>query len=110
MAKYGLVGKNIAYSFSKTFFSIKFEQEDRQDTYHNFDIETIEEFPNIIAENKSLKGLNITIPYKESIIPFLDRLDKEAQEIGAVNTIKFQNDGSIKRIQYRSLRVCKSIG
>lgn len=96
MAKYGLVGKNIAYSFSKTFFSIKFEQEDRLDTYRNFDIENIDEFPKIISENKNLKGLNVTIPYKETIIPFLDRVDKEALEIGAVNTIRFQNDGSLK--------------
>lgn len=96
MAKYGLVGKDIAYSFSKTFFSIKFEKENRQDTYHNFDIESIDQFPKIISENPDLKGLNVTIPYKEAIIPFLDRIDKEAQEIGAINTIKFQNDGSLK--------------
>ncbi len=96
MAKYGLIGKNISYSFSKTFFTIKFEQEDRMDTYQNFDIETIDEFSKIISENKNLKGLNVTIPYKESIIPLLDRIDKEASEIGAINTIKFQNDGSLK--------------
>ncbi|WP_193550707.1 shikimate dehydrogenase family protein [Marixanthomonas ophiurae] len=96
MAKYGLIGKDISYSFSKTFFSVKFDQENRADTYHNFDIDHIEEFSKIISNTKDLKGLNVTIPYKESIIPFLDRIDKEALEIGAVNTIKFQNDGSLK--------------
>ena len=96
MAKYGLIGKDISYSFSKTFFSVKFEQENRQDTYHNFDIESIDEFPKIVSITDSLKGLNVTIPYKETIIPLLDRIDNEAAEIGAVNTIKFQNDGSLK--------------
>ncbi|PVW14601.1 shikimate dehydrogenase family protein [Marixanthomonas spongiae] len=96
MAKYGLVGKDISYSFSKTFFSVKFDRENRADTYHNFDIDRIEEFPKIISKTKDLKGLNVTIPYKEAIIPFLDRIDKEASAIGAVNTIKFQNDGSLK--------------
>ncbi len=96
MAKYGLIGKDISYSFSKTFFSVKFEQENRQDTYHNFDIESIDEFPKIVSITDSLRGLNVTIPYKETIIPLLDRIDNEAAEIGAVNTIKFQNDGSLK--------------
>ena len=100
MAKYGLIGKNISYSFSKTFFSVKFEQENRQDTYHNFDIESIDEFSKIVSKTDNLRGLNVTIPYKEAIIPLLDRIDNEAAEIGAVNTVKFQNDGSLKAIKY----------
>jgi|TARA_R100000479_G_scaffold51000_3_gene24159 shikimate dehydrogenase len=96
MAKYGLIGKDISYSFSKTFFSVKFEQENRQDTYHNFDIESIDEFSKIVSKTDNLRGLNVTIPYKEAIIPLLDRIDNEAAEIGAVNTVKFQNDGSLK--------------
>ncbi len=95
MAKYGLIGKKIDYSFSKTFFSIKFEQENRQDSYHNFDIPCIEELPEIIAKHEDLKGLNVTIPYKEAVIPLLDKVDKEAQKIGAVNTIKIQRDGRL---------------
>jgi shikimate dehydrogenase len=95
MAKYGLIGKNISFSFSKVFFTTKFEQEKRQDSYENFDISDISQFKEIIAKNKDLKGLNVTIPYKESIIPFLDRLQKEAKIIGAVNTIKFQRDGRL---------------
>jgi shikimate dehydrogenase len=95
MAKYGLVGKNIEYSFSKTFFSLKFEHEERTDSYHNFDIESIEELPKIISKNTDLKGLNVTIPYKEEVIPFLDKIDKEAKKIGAVNTIKICKDGRL---------------
>lgn len=95
MAKYGLIGRNIGYSFSKTFFSIKFEKENRPDTYHNFDLECLEQFPEILAKHNDLKGLNVTIPYKESIIPKLDRLHKDASEIGAVNTIKISRKGKL---------------
>ena len=95
MAKYGLIGKNISYSFSKGFFTHKFETEKRKDTYENFDIDRIEDFPNIIKNTQGLKGLNVTIPYKESIIPFLNKLDNEAEKIGAVNTIKFSKNGQL---------------
>tara|TARA_B110000503_G_scaffold20733_1_gene31279 strand:- start:10068 stop:10799 length:732 start_codon:yes stop_codon:yes gene_type:complete len=95
MAKYGLIGKNIGYSFSKAFFTTKFSQENRTDTYLNFDIASIESLKDVIQANETLKGLNITIPYKESVIPLLDRIDKEAKKIGAINTIKIHQDGSL---------------
>lgn len=95
MAKYGLIGRNIGYSFSKAFFSTKFEQEKRQDTYHNFDIEDISELTEIIAKGGGIKGLNVTQPFKETVIPLLDRVDKEAKKIGAVNTIKILKDGRL---------------
>lgn len=95
MAKYGLIGKNIGFSFSKAFFTTKFSQENRLDTYVNFDVESINTLKEIIKENNTLKGLNITIPYKESVIPLLDRLDKDAKNIGAVNTIKIHRDGRL---------------
>lgn len=95
MAKYGLIGKNIGYSFSMAFFSTKFEQEKRKDTYHNFDIENVAELTQILESQKEIKGLNVTIPYKEDVIPMLDRLDKEAKKIGAVNTIKILKDGRL---------------
>ncbi|NND88140.1 MAG: shikimate dehydrogenase [Flavobacteriaceae bacterium] len=100
MAKYGLIGKNIGYSFSKTFFTIKFEREKRTDTYDNYDIDHIELLPKIIEKRPDLKGLNVTIPYKEKVIPYLDRIDKEANEIGAVNTIKITREG--KKIGYNT--------
>lgn len=88
MSKFGLIGKSIDYSFSKKFFSEKFERENLPHSYENFDIPSIELFRKIISTNPGLKGLNVTIPYKEIIIPFLDNLDEEAKKIGAVNTIK----------------------
>lgn len=95
MAKYGLIGKDIGYSFSKTFFTAKFEHEKRTDTFENFDIESISKFNEIFDNNDDLKGLNVTIPYKEAVIPLLDRIDKEAKAIGAVNTIKVNKDGKL---------------
>lgn len=85
--KLGLLGKNISYSFSKNYFSKKFSNL-TLDTYSytNFDIERIEDFPTIITEN--VVGLNVTIPYKEQVIPYLDEVDSIATKIGAVNTIK----------------------
>lgn len=96
MPKYGLVGKNIGYSFSKKFFTEKFERENQPDSYANFDLATIEKFPELISDHPDLKGLNVTIPYKEKIIPFLDSLDPDAEKIGAVNTIKISEDGSLR--------------
>ncbi len=95
MAKYGLIGNNIGYSFSKTFFTIKFEQENSPDTYHNFDIPCVDQLLDIIKQEEDLKGLNITIPYKESVIPLLDKIDKEAELIGAINTIKIDKKGQL---------------
>ena len=91
---FGLIGKNISYSFSKTYFNNKFTSMDLVNhSYENFDLSKIEEFPALIKKHIALKGLNVTIPYKEAIIPYLDSLNKKAERIGAVNTIKFKKDG-----------------
>lgn len=90
MKTFGLIGKNIAYSFSRNYFSNKFELENISAVYKNFDLDQIAEFPKVISENPEVKGLNVTIPFKETIIPFLDHLDPIAKEIGAVNTIKIE--------------------
>ncbi len=96
MNKLGLLGKNIAYSFSRTYFKKKFEDEKiTNTTYENFDIETISLFPSIIKETSNLKGLNVTIPYKEVVIPYLDKINKKAKKIGAVNTIKITKKGKL---------------
>ncbi|MBN8642364.1 MAG: shikimate dehydrogenase [Flavobacteriales bacterium] len=97
LKRYGLIGRNISYSFSKKYFKEKFSAELFNDcTYENFDIESIEDFPNIIKNNPDLKGLNVTIPYKETIIPYLDKLSKKATLIGAVNVIRFTKKGKLK--------------
>jgi len=85
-----LVGKNISYSFSKGYFTDKFSDLGLVGySYENFDLQSIDEFPNLIKSNLDVKGLNVTIPYKQEVLPYLDELDAQAKEIGAVNTIKF---------------------
>ena len=95
MRKFGLVGRNISYSFSRSYFSEKFSKEGIEATYENFDLQDISEFPNVIKSNPELAGLNVTIPYKQAIFPYLDQLDPVAAEIGAVNTIKRGPDGKL---------------
>lgn len=95
--KFGLLGKNISYSFSKGYFTEKFKKINfTHYSYKNFNVESIEQFPKIIAETKNLKGMNVTIPYKETVIPFLSKLSKNAKTIGAVNTIKISKNGTLK--------------
>ena len=85
--KFGLIGKNIDYSFSKKYFSEKFKKENLDCTYSNFDIENISLIESILQKN-GISGYNVTIPYKQEIIKFLDEIDEVANAIGAVNTIK----------------------
>lgn len=95
MKKFGLIGYPLSHSFSKSFFDKKFDRENILDAeYQNYPLEKIEDFPALIENIKDLKGLNVTTPYKESIIPYLTELDDTAKEIGAVNTIKF-TDGKL---------------
>lgn len=96
--RFGLLGRNISYSFSKGYFTEKFSKDSlfAGCTYENFDIQDIKEFPEIIKNTPYLKGLNVTIPYKEAVIPFLDKLSKKAALIGAVNTIRITKKGKLK--------------
>ena len=87
---YGLIGKNIDYSFSKNFFSKKFKNENINCKYLNFDIQNISEFKSVISD-KNIRGLNVTIPYKEDVIKYIDEISNDAKSIGAVNTIKISN-------------------
>lgn len=89
MQKYGLLGHPLGHSFSRTYFNQKFEAEKINAQYLNFDIPSIKDIKSILKENPDLNGLNVTIPYKEQVIPFLDDLDEDARLIGAVNVIKF---------------------
>lgn len=90
MRTFGLIGYPLTHSFSKSFFERKFDRENILDAeYQNFPLASIEEFPALIESIQNLKGLNVTIPYKESIIPYLSELDETAKAVGAVNTIKF---------------------
>ena len=88
MKKYGLIGYPLTHSFSKRFFTEKFATEKIDAAYDNYEIDSVEKFPEIIKNNPEVIGLNVTIPYKEQVIRFLDDLNDSAREIGAVNTVK----------------------
>ena len=94
--QFGLIGKNIEYSFSRKFFSEKFSSDNKYSNYDyiNYDIESIHDLNNVF-NSKNLCGLNVTIPYKEKIISFLDKISDEAKQIGAVNTICFENGSKV---------------
>ncbi|UUC45500.1 shikimate dehydrogenase family protein [Flavobacterium cerinum] len=95
--RFGLLGKNISYSFSKKYFTEKFENLELDNySYVNFDIDTIDRFSSILSDTKNLKGMNVTIPYKETVIPFLTKLSGNASLIGAVNTIRITKKGETK--------------
>ena len=90
-AKFGLIGKKISYSFSKKYFEQKFQKLLLNNhSYNIIDLENLDNIKNIF-ETEHLKGLNVTIPYKEKIIPFIDELSDEAKEIGAINCISVEN-------------------
>src|SRR5688572_15893275 len=94
---YGLVGRDIGYSFSRDYFTQKFAAANIDDTaYVNFDIDDISNFREIISQNPNLRGLNVTIPYKESVIRYLDQLSGPASQIGAVNTVKIHPNGMLE--------------
>lgn len=97
MTTYGLIGYPLSHSFSKKYFSEKFEKQQIANTvYELFELQNITEFPKLVREIENLKGLNVTIPYKQQIIPYLDELDEVAARIGAVNVIKVMPDKKLK--------------
>lgn len=90
MRHYGLIGKTLSHSFSANFFRVKFENERIDADYTLIEIEDIASIRNVVAQ-RELSGFNVTIPYKESIIPFLDELSDEAKAVGAVNCVVVRN-------------------
>ena len=93
MNTYGLIGYPLGHSFSRKFFTEKFAKEEIDAQYLNFEIPSIEEFPEIIKNNPTLKGLNVTIPYKQQVMQYLDDISEEARAIGAVNVVKVSKEG-----------------
>lgn len=91
MDRYGIIGCPLGHSFSRKFFTEKFAVEGIDAEYVNFEIPSIERFPEVTDANPQLKGLNVTLPYKTSVIPYLHELSDEAAEIGAVNVIRVRN-------------------
>lgn len=94
MDKYGLIGHPLVHSFSQNYFNAKFENERINARYINFEIPSIDDLAEVLARNPELKGLNVTRPYKEKVIPFLDSISPEAKSIGAVNVIRVSHKGS----------------
>ena len=93
MDKYGLIGYPLGHSFSIGYFNEKFQNEGINASYVNFEIPNIENLQEVLASNPDLKGLNVTRPYKEKVIHYLDELSPEAKSIGAVNVIKVTHKG-----------------
>lgn len=90
-ALFGIIGFPLAHSFSPAYFKKKFAEHNTDAVYEPFLLNTIEELPALLQANPTLQGLNVTIPYKEAVLPYLDELDSTAAEIGAVNCIAFKN-------------------
>lgn len=101
---YGLIGFPLTHSFSMNYFNNMFESENINAEYVNFEIPDIGDLMEVVSENPALSGLNVTIPYKEQVIPYMDEMDEEAALIGAVNVIKLikGKDGDIKLKGYNS--------
>jgi shikimate dehydrogenase len=97
MQTFGLIGKKLTHSFSKRYFTEKFEKENIKNCiYQLFELPSIDDFPDLIKKQPTLKGLNVTIPYKLEVLPFLHEIDPAAQRIGAVNVIKVGENGYLK--------------
>lgn len=88
MKEFGLLGYPLGHSFSRAFFTEKFSREDIDAEYLNFELPSIDALPQLLAEHPNLRGFNVTIPYKQAVIPYLDELSDEARAIGAVNVVK----------------------
>ena len=96
MKCFGLIGHPLGHSYSKVYFTEKFEREGVDACYELFDLSSIDELPRLLTTHPDLRGFNVTVPYKETILPFMDGLDEVAKEVGAVNTVKVMDDGRLK--------------
>ena len=96
MKCYGLIGHPLGHSFSKKYFTEKFENEHLNCCYLNFDFNNILMLPDLLEQHPDLCGFNVTVPYKEAVIPYLDEMDPAAVEVGAVNTVKVLPNGKLK--------------
>lgn len=95
MTKYGIIGYPLGHSFSRGFFTEKFARESIDAQYLNFEIPDVAMLSDVLRDNPELRGLNVTLPYKQAVIPLLDEMSEEAMEIGAVNVIRVRN-GKLK--------------
>lgn len=99
MKRYGLIGYPLTHSFSAEYFTLKFSREGIAATYENFPLPAIGQLPSLIEEKGPLDGFNVTIPYKEEVISYLDEIDLLASEVGAVNLVKITGSGDNRRLK-----------
>lgn len=96
MVRYGLIGRSLGHSFSRGYFTEKFERDDLRDhRYENFELDAIDELPQLLRDFPDLAGFNVTIPYKRAVVDYLDQLDPTAARVGAVNTVVRRTDGTL---------------
>jgi shikimate dehydrogenase len=94
MDTYGLIGKKLGHSFSKAYFEKKFKSQQINAQYLNFELDEIGQLKNIIKNYPELVGLNVTIPFKKSVMDFIDQMDEVAEKVGSVNTLKIDRSGN----------------
>ena len=99
MDKYGLIGYPLGHSFSISYFNQRFSDENIDAVYENYEIPSIDILPEVLGQNPELRGLNVTIPFKEKVIPYLDSISPEARAIGAVNVIRVIHEGKNVRLK-----------
>lgn len=110
MRRFGLIGKTLKHSFSKTWFTKKFSEEGIHDcSYENYELQSADLLPALVEANPELEGINITIPYKEDVLKFLAHSDKLVEEIGACNCIKIKN-GVLSGYNTDAIAFQKSLG
>lgn len=108
MKKYGLIGYPLTHSFSEKYFTEKFEKENIKETsYSLITMENIKDFPRLIKDNPDFRGINVTIPHKINVIPFMDQLSKEARGVGAVNCIKICAGQRVTNLMMGELAILK---
>lgn len=101
--KYGLIGYPLGHSFSRQYHNERFERENIAAVYDNYELPDISLLPELVARETALRGLNVTIPYKQSVMTYLDAIDNVAQRVGAVNVIKIERDNNrVRMVGYNS--------
>ncbi|MDE6498028.1 MAG: shikimate dehydrogenase [Muribaculaceae bacterium] len=93
---YGLLGRRLGHSFSRAYFTDKFAREGIDAEYLNFELPCIDGLPDLLAQHPALRGFNVTIPYKQAVMPLLHSLDESALRVGAVNVVRVESDGSLR--------------
>ena len=101
--KYGLIGYPLGHSFSRQYHNERFERENIAAVYDNYELPDISLLPELVARETALRGLNVTIPYKQSVMTYLDAVDSVAQRVGAVNVIKIEREKNrVRMVGYNS--------